>query len=134
MEIQVTVENHVNTFCETPGGACRLLDWVPGLGLAFDPSHMIMQDQDLSPWTLLFPRVRHVRIRDASDSMMQSRMGMGKLKPADLLDMPGILSYSGILIVEHLRPSQSGAGEYDIKADIGTAREAAVKALGGMRN
>jgi sugar phosphate isomerase/epimerase len=76
----LTVETKQGTHAGTVDGCIALCKAVPGLGLAFDPSHfMTLPEAATEP---LYPYIRHVRLRDSGKQPheFQMRVGQGEIE------------------------------------------------------
>ncbi len=78
----LTVETSAGTLTADPLGAAELCKQVPGLGLTLDPSHYHCGPHAGVNYDLLFPFVRHVRLRDSGRALeqFQVRVGQGEIE------------------------------------------------------
>ena len=102
--VTLCLETHVNCLTELPAVAVRLVESVPNLGLALDPSHFyagLWQGRDFS---ITYPHTHIVHLRDAGNSPEKIQMPPGK----GCVDFAGILrgltqhGFSGMLAVEYI--------------------------------
>jgi sugar phosphate isomerase/epimerase len=103
-EIGVTlaVELHYNTPFETVEQCTRLLEAVPELPVAYDPSHFAMQGLDLDDTSLLMERAAHVHLRDAAPDEMFVPLGRGTVDFDRLIEMLQERGYTGHYSIEYL--------------------------------
>src|SRR5208283_2679951 len=66
----------------SPTMAVELCNRVPGLGLTLDPSHYIAGPNQGKNFDIVYPFVRHVRLRDTGRTMdqFQVRVGQGEIE------------------------------------------------------
>ena len=78
----LTVETHSATVTADPLGAAELCRRVPGLFLTLDPSHYHAGPHGNVNHDMLFPLVRHIRLRDTGTTpdQFQMRIGQGQLE------------------------------------------------------
>lgn len=112
----IALECHVDSIMEDPAVAARILDAVPGLTVAYDPSHLIMQGIALESTGPLLARVGRVHLRDASPGEMQVRYGRGLLDLDLLLGLLKEHGYAGGYSIEVLDPWGSRAARRDVQA------------------
>lgn len=75
--VTFAIEPHQNTPFETVEQNRRLLDAIPELAVAYDPSHFAMQEIPLPETAFLLDRAVHVHIRDAAPGKMCVPLGTG---------------------------------------------------------
>ena len=112
--ITLAVETHAGYVTESPEGARRLLDAVPGLGLTLDPSHFAFVGRDLDEPEIgaLFSLAVHAHYRDAAEGTLQVRPGDGAVDAAAFRQRLGEAGFSGAVTVEYI----------DAPADAAAAR------------
>jgi sugar phosphate isomerase/epimerase len=100
--IILTVETHARTMTADPVGAAELCRRVPGLGLTLDPSHYHLGPHGPVSYDILFPFVRHVRLRDTGNSpdQFQVRVGQGELDYGRLIGQLERCHYNRALTVD----------------------------------
>lgn len=114
--VTLCLETHVNCLTELPAVAVQLVEAVPNLGLALDPSHFYAgpwQGRDFSP---TFPYSRIVHLRDAGNSPDKILVPPGE----GIVDFDGLLrglvqaGYAGPLSVEYIdtRVSQEAYNDH----------------------
>lgn len=111
--VTFAVETHFATIYETLEQGVRLLEAVPELMVAFDPSHYAMQSIDLRDCAELLDRAAHMHVRDAAPEKMCVPVGEGTVDFEWLVDAMGHRGYEGHWSIEYL-PGKTG----DPKADI----------------
>jgi len=114
--LTIALECHVDSIMEDPVVAARILDEVPGLTVAYDPSHLIMQGIALEDTGPLLDRVGRVHVRDATRDQMQVRYGRGELDLDRLLALLAEHGYRGGYSIEVLDPWGSRAARRDVQA------------------
>lgn len=100
--VTVTLEPHANTPFETLGQVERLLESVPELRVAYDPSHFAMQSIPLEQTQRILARASHVHLRDAGPGSMQMPVGEGTVDFRWILDTVRAQGYDGAISIEYL--------------------------------
>lgn len=100
--VTFAVELHYNTPYETVEQASRLLEAVPELPVAFDPSHFAMQEIDPAETEPFLDRTVHVHLRDAAPGEMFVPLGQGSVDFNRLLDALAEREYAGHYSIEYL--------------------------------
>lgn len=97
----LTVETRIGTLTEHPSAALELCLKVPGLGLAFDPSHYVIGHFNESSLDALYPHVQHVRLRDTSgrNNQFQVRIGQGEIEYGRIVNQLARFRYDRLLSV-----------------------------------
>jgi sugar phosphate isomerase/epimerase len=100
--IILTVETHSQTVTADPLGAAELCRRVPGLGLTLDPSHYQTGVHGPVDYDILFPFVRHVRLRDTGNApdQFQVRVGQGEIEYGRLISQLERHQYARALTVD----------------------------------
>jgi sugar phosphate isomerase/epimerase len=110
----LAIETHVHSVAEEYEDALRIVESVPGLKLAYDPSHFVMKELNLADSEPLIDHSVHVHLRNAVVGDFQAEMDKG------ILDFDWVLSalkrhgYQDYISIEYL----DRRGDYDIKEQI----------------
>lgn len=98
----LTVETHGETLTADPTGAAELCQRVRGLGLTLDPSHYVLGPHAKGSFDMLYPFVRHVRLRDSSAKLnaLQVRVGQGDVEYGRILAQLTRYHYKRVLTVD----------------------------------
>ncbi len=102
--VTLCLETHVNCLTELPAVAVRLVESVPNLGLALDPSHFYAGPWQGRDFSITYPHTHIVHLRDAGNSPEKIQMPPGK----GCVDFAGILrgltqhGFLGTLAVEYI--------------------------------
>lgn len=123
--VTLTLEPHFDTPFQTVAQVRRLLEAVPELGIAYDPSHFAMQDIPLSETAFMLERAAHVHLRDAAPGAMQVEFGRGTVDLPWLLDALRERGYRGHLSIEYLR-----GDAFDVVASVRQMAETVAGLLG----
>jgi sugar phosphate isomerase/epimerase len=113
--VTLTIEPHINSLAEKYDDALRFVNAVPGLKLAYDPSHFVMADYNLAASEVLLPHTAHVHLRNAVVGNFQAPMAEG------ILDFEWVLAalerngYSDAIAIEYI-DGRNTAIEPDILA------------------
>lgn len=111
-------ELHWNTNVETLDESCRLLDELPDLTIAYDPSHFVMQGEPIEKTSFLLDRSHHVHLRSAAIDRMQAPLAEARDSLRWILGRLGEIDYRGDVTIEYL-PSD----ELDTEAEIASLRD-----------
>jgi sugar phosphate isomerase/epimerase len=82
--------------------AVELCQRVPGLGLTLDPSHYIAGPHQGKSFDVVFPHVRHVRLRDTGrgPNQFQVRVGQGEVEYGRIVSQLSRYHYDRLLTVD----------------------------------
>lgn len=111
---ELAIETHVNSVGERYEDALKIVKSVPGLKLAYDPSHFVMQQMNLADSESMIDYAAHVHLRNAVVGNFQAAMDKG------ILDFDWVLktlkkhSYQGYIAIEYI----DGREDYDINEQI----------------
>lgn len=100
--VTLAVELHMFTPFETVEQGIGLLEAVPELSIAYDPSHYAMQTIDLHETAPLLARAVHVHLRDAAPGQMAVAVGAGTVDFPWILDTLCARHYPGNISIEYL--------------------------------
>lgn len=100
--VRFVAEPHFATPFETVEQGTCLLEAIPELGVAYDPSHYVMQSIDLRDTTPLLDRAVHVHLRDAASGLMQADLGSGTVDFEWLFGALKERGYKGNFSIEYL--------------------------------
>jgi sugar phosphate isomerase/epimerase len=120
--VKFAVELHFGTPFQTVEQGMRLLEAVPELGVAYDPSHYAMQQIDLHATRAFLDRAVHVHLRDAGPDKMQVPFGQGTVDIDWIVDTLAERGYDGHLSIEYL-PNIEGGPAQNINALKGKLEE-----------
>jgi len=110
----LAIETHVGSVAEKYEDTLKMVDAIPGLKLAYDPSHFVMTEQKLADSEPLLHHTAHVHLRNAVVGNFQAAMDEG------ILDFDWVLGalkrhgYKGYVAIEYI----DGREDYDIKEQI----------------
>ena len=111
---ELAIETHVNSVAEEYEDAMKMVKAIPGLRLAYDPSHFVMKELVLADSEPLMEYTAHVHLRNAVPGNFQAAMNVG------ILDFDWVLNtlkkhcYTDCISIEYL----DARGDYDIEAQI----------------
>ncbi len=101
--VTFAVELHYGTPYQTLGQCAGLLDAVPGLGVAYDPSHFAMQCVALGETGFILDRTVHVHLRDAAPDQMFVPLGEGTVDVDWIVESLLERGYDGHFSMEYLK-------------------------------
>jgi sugar phosphate isomerase/epimerase len=116
--IQVTVDTRIGTLTEDPEATAELCRRVPGLGLTLDPSHYIAGPHQGKSCDVVYPFVKHVRLRDTgrSPNQFQVRVGQGEVEYGRIIAQLSRHQYDRVLSVDiHDVPDAPFAMEPEVR-------------------
>jgi sugar phosphate isomerase/epimerase len=98
----LTVETHSESVTADPRGAVELCKRVPGLGLTLDPSHYLLGPHRDVNFDIVYPFVRHVRLRDTGGEpgQFQVRVGQGQMEFNRVVSQLERYRYNRVLSVD----------------------------------
>lgn len=98
----LTVATRTGTLTESPEVAVELCQRVPGLGLTLDPSHYLAGPHQGKSFDMVFPHVRHVRLRDTGrgPNQFQVRVGQGEVEYGRIVSQLSRYHYDRLLTVD----------------------------------
>lgn len=100
--VAICVEPHAHTPFENLQQVRALLDAMPELRVAYDPSHFAMQSLDLRQTAFILDRATHVHVRDAAPGAMQTPVGQGTVDTGWLVEQLRLRQYQGAIAIEYL--------------------------------
>jgi sugar phosphate isomerase/epimerase len=100
--VTLAVEPHYATPYETVEQGRRLLEALPELTVAYDPSHYALQEIPLTETEPLLDRATHVHLRDATAGNMCVPYGSGTVDFDWILDALAERGYRGTYSIEYL--------------------------------
>jgi len=110
----LAIETHVGSVAEKYEDTLKMVDAIPGLKLAYDPSHFIMTEQRLADSEPLLNHTAHVHLRNAVVGNFQAAMDKGVLDFDWVLGALERHGYKGCVAIEYI----DGREDYDIKEQI----------------
>lgn len=109
-DVTLTVELHAHTPFETIKQGRRLLETVPELRIAYDPSHFALRGIDLSDTEVFFSRTGHFHLRDAAPGKMHVACGEGTIDFERVVGALTRAGYHGDVSLEYLPGSVENQG------------------------
>jgi sugar phosphate isomerase/epimerase len=101
-DVTFAPEPHFNTILETLEQNRRLLEAIPELTVAYDPSHFALQSIPLSETQFILDRASHVHLRDAAPEQMTAMTGEGTVDFDWIFDQLHARGYEGHYSIEYL--------------------------------
>lgn len=109
--VTYALECHSGSIAETVDAALALVERVPGLKLAYDPSHFVMLGTPLEATLPLLEHSATVHLRDAAPGRMQCPFGEGQVDVAWLLAELRAREYAGTVSIEYIETDELDAAE-----------------------
>ena len=100
--ITLAIETHVDSLAERYDEALHFVNAVPGLKLAYDPSHFVTAGYDLAASEVLLPHTAHVHLRNAVRGNFQASMKEGILDFEWVLDALDRNNYTHPIAIEYI--------------------------------
>jgi sugar phosphate isomerase/epimerase len=100
--IVLAIEAHSGSLAEKYNDALRMVATVPHLKIAYDPSHCIMMDLDMTDSLALLEYTAHIHLRNAVSGNFQAPMSDGILDFKWILDSIDSAVYRGAISIEYL--------------------------------
>jgi len=101
-DVTMTIETHMGSLAEKPRNALRFVEEIPGLKIAYDPSHYIPAGIPLDDTLCLLPHAAHAHIRNASEDSYQERMDRKVIDAAWFKKALRDHAYTGYVSIEYL--------------------------------
>lgn len=100
--VTFAVETRMGTLTEVPQQALELCQRVPGLAIMLDPSHYMTAPNGECCYDVLFPYVKHVRLRDTGKDAahFQVRIGQGHVEYGRIITQLARHRYNRLLSVD----------------------------------
>ncbi len=98
--VELAILNDNQSITADPLGAIELCQRIPGLGINLDPAEYHKNSHPISSVDMLFPHVKHIRLRDTTATGQQVKIGQGKTDFARLLSQLGNSRYSRALSID----------------------------------
>jgi sugar phosphate isomerase/epimerase len=116
--LTLAIEAHSGSLAERYKDAIRFVTEVPGLKIAYDPSHCVMADLGLEGSLDLLPHSAHIHLRDAVKGNFQAPMGEGELDFMWVFEAIDTSGYSGAISIEYLDNREA-----DILQDVSSLKK-----------
>lgn len=101
-KIVVAIETHSGSLAESYDQALNFVTEVPGLKLAYDPSHFVMGERSLRDSNVLLPYTAHVHLRNAVKGNFQAPMDSGALDFMWVFEALDGSGYQDAVAIEYL--------------------------------
>jgi sugar phosphate isomerase/epimerase len=111
--VHVYFEPHFGSLCEQPEFALALLERVPGITLALDYSHFVVQYIPPERIHPLIPYAGTVHIRQAKGGKLQTRYSEGTIDFVDMIQRLKAAGYKDCLTIEYVFADFYGLNETD---------------------
>lgn len=121
--LRLSYEPHVGSVTPDPVSTRHLTESVPGLTLALDPSHFVVQGYGPEEIAELIPLAGHVQLRQANTERVQAGAHEG------IIDIPAFLArlveagYSGGLCSEYIHKPWGNCRNVDVVAETCMLRD-----------
>jgi len=106
--VRLSILTQTEHLTQDPHTAVELCQAVPGIGLTLDPSYYICTSQGSVDFSVVYPNVSHVRLRDSSPQQLQVPCGLGEVDYNHIIATLESLSYDRALSVDLLPNSLTG--------------------------
>ncbi len=111
---ETAIETHVNSVAEEYEDALKMVEAIPGLTIAYDPSHFVMKELDLADSVPLLKYTTHVHLRNAVVGNFQAAMDEGILDFDWVFNALKTYGYKDHISIEYI----DGRKDYDLKEQI----------------
>jgi sugar phosphate isomerase/epimerase len=112
----LTVDTHCQRLTAEPATTLELCRRVPGLGITLDPSHYLIGQPEERNYDMLYPYVKHVRLRDTTSDQLQVRIGQGKIEYGKIINQLERIGYQRALSVDIVDvPESPDAPETEVR-------------------
>lgn len=100
--IQLSIKTQAGRLTEDPHTAVELCSSVKGLGLTYDPSYYVLNNQADKAADLVMPYVYQTHLRDTSPTELQVKTGLGEIDYAKLIAQLRKENYNRALTIDLL--------------------------------
>jgi sugar phosphate isomerase/epimerase len=121
--IEVRFEPHVESVADTPELALQLVEAVPGLKVALDHAHFLLQNISFERINILIPHTGLVHVRQARFGKLQVAHAEGMIDYPDLISRLKVVGYNGALACEYVCAPWYGINQNDTLYETSVARE-----------
>jgi len=98
--VRVGMRSQIGRLSEDPDTVKNICDYVPGLGLALDPSQYYCSPNRNKNYDRLIKNVFHVHLRDSKKDQIQVRVGQGEIEYGRLITQLQRVGYDRALSVD----------------------------------
>jgi len=98
--VRVGIRSQIGRLSEDPDTVKNICDYVPGLGLALDPSQYHCSPNRNKNYDRLIKNVFHVHLRDSKKDQIQVRVGQGEIEYGRLITQLQRVGYDRALSVD----------------------------------
>lgn len=124
-EFAVSIEPHMDSLAQDINVAHRLINDVQGLKLTLDWAHPVCQNIKHDEIVKLLPNTRHVQIRQAAKSQLQTTFKRGRIQIDRVMQALKDASYEGAVCVEYMKtPGWHGMAQVNTLVESVTMRDA----------
>lgn len=109
----VAIKTQMGCLSEDPDTVKNLCDYVPGVGVTLDPSHILCSNNRNKNYEKLLKYVYHTHLRDSKKDKLQVRVGQGEIEYGRLITQLQTVGYDRTLCVE-MTPSD----EMDMRQEL----------------
>jgi sugar phosphate isomerase/epimerase len=100
--VMVCYEPHMGSVADTPELALQLVERAPGVLIAVDYSHFVLQYIPIARIHPLLPHAGHIHIRSARPGKLQTRWVEGQIDFIDIINRLSALEYEHCLSIEYV--------------------------------
>jgi sugar phosphate isomerase/epimerase len=100
--VQVSFEPHMGSVTQTPELALNLAERAPGVKMAVDYSHFVLQYIPIERIHPLLEHAGHIHIRSARPGKLQTRWVEGEIDFVDIINRLKVLKYEHCLSIEYV--------------------------------
>jgi sugar phosphate isomerase/epimerase len=98
--VRIGIQSQIGCLSEDPDTVKNLCDYVPGIGLTFDPSHYLCSNLRNKNSEKLMKYVYHVHLRDSKKDKLQVRIGQGEIDYSKLITQLQNVGYEQALSID----------------------------------
>ena len=122
--VQISFEPHMGSVADTPELALKIVERAPGVKLAVDYSHYVLQYIAVERIQTLLPHAGHVHIRPARPGKLQTRWAENQIDFVDMLKRLETLNYQGCTSIEFVCSDWFDVNQVDTLTETMAAKEA----------
>ncbi len=121
--VELRFEPHMESVADTPELALQLVAAVPGLKIALDHAHFLIQNISFERINALIPYTGLVHVRQARFGKLQVAHADGKIDYPDLINRLKAVGYTGALACEYVCAPWYDINQNDTLYETSVARE-----------
>jgi sugar phosphate isomerase/epimerase len=122
--VTLCFEPHMQSITNTPEKALALVERVPGLKIALDYAHFVLQYIEIEQIHTLIPHTGYFHLRPARPGKLQTRHAEGTIDFVDISKRLAAANYTGEIAIEYVCAPWFDANQLDTLTETFTTKQA----------